>query len=229
MLAMNRILIIEDEEILRNNLREILGLEGFEVFVSSNGQEGLEMFQSLNPDLVLCDIKMPRMDGYEVLKSLRFLPGGLTTAFIFLSAKVELEDIRTGMNLGADDYLLKPVSRKDLLSTVQNRLAKREVLLKDIQRRINDAVSGHLEFGADELDSILSLLTKMERKVLYLVAMEKTTSEIGDELFISPKTVENHRHSISKKLNLKGGHSVLAFALKIKSLLLKRLSKQSEI
>jgi DNA-binding NarL/FixJ family response regulator len=226
---MNRILIIEDEEILRNNLREILKLEGFEVFVSSNGQEGLELFQTLNPDLVLCDIKMPRMDGYEILKNLRSLPGGLTTAFIFLSAKVEHEDIRTGMNKGADDYLLKPVSRKDLLASIRNRLSKRDVLMEYIQRRINDTVSGHLEFGADELDSILSLLTKTERKVLFLVAMEKTTSEIADDLFISPKTVENHRHSISKKLNLKGGHSVLSFALKIKSLLLKRLGQQSEL
>lgn len=211
---------------MRNNLREILELEGFEVLVASNGQEGVDVFLESMPDLVLCDIKMPRMDGYEVLKSIRVLPGGLTTSFIFLSAKVEHEDIRSGMNLGADDYLLKPVSRKDLLGAVEHRLAKREVLLKDIQRRINDAVNGHLEFGSDELDSILSLLTKMERKVLFLVAMEKTTSEIGDELFISPKTVENHRHSISKKLNLKGGHSVLAFALKIKPQLLKRAEDQ---
>lgn len=219
---MKRILIIEDEEILRQNLRDILSLEGFEVHVASNGMDGLELFQVINPQLVLCDIKMPKMDGYEVLRSIRELPGGLTVAFIFLSAKVEHDDIRSGMNLGADDYLLKPVTRKDLLNAINNRLEKNERLLRDIQHRIDETINGHLEIGPEEIQSILSLLTKMELKVLHLVAQEKTTAEIGDSLFISPKTVENHRHSISKKLNLKGGHSVLAFALKIKPFLSSR-------
>ena len=222
---MKKILIIEDEEVLRQNLKEILTLEGFQVMVASNGIDGLELFQTLNPDLILCDIKMPRMDGYEVLQAIRNLPGGLTTSFIFLSAKVEHDDIRSGMNLGADDYLLKPVNRKDLLNAINRRLEKREVLLNEIQRRINESVNGHLEIGPDEMESILSLLTKMETKVLLLVAQEKTTTEIGETLFISPKTVENHRHSISKKLNLKGGHSVLAFALKVKPYLNSRSSQ----
>ena len=219
---MKKILIIEDEEILRQNLRDILNLEGFDVHVASNGMDGLDLFQVLNPDLVLCDIKMPKMDGYEVLRSIRELPGGLTAAFIFLSAKVEHEDIRSGMNLGADDYLLKPVARKDLVNAINNRLEKNERLLREIQQRIDQTVNGHLVFGPDEIQSILSMLTKMELKVLHLVAQEKTTSEIGETLFISPKTVENHRHGISKKLNLKGGHSVLALALKIKPYLLAR-------
>lgn len=213
---MNKVLIIEDEEILRQNLRDILDLEGYEVKVASNGMDGIELFNIEQPDLVLCDIKMPKMDGFDVLKTIRDLPGGLTTAFIFLSAKVEHDDIRSGMNLGADDYLIKPVNRKDLLTAIETRLKQRSKVLEEMNRRINDSINGVLDFGFDEVQALLSRLSKSERKVLYYVSLEKSTSEIADLLFISPKTVENHRHNISKKLDLKGGHSVLALALKIK-------------
>lgn len=213
---MNKVLIIEDEEILRQNLRDILDLEGYEVKVAPNGMDGIELFNIEQPDLVLCDIKMPKMDGFDVLKTIRELPGGLTTAFIFLSAKVEHDDIRSGMNLGADDYLLKPVNRKDLLSAIETRLKQRTKVLEEMNRRINESINGALDFGFDEVQALLSRLSKSERKVLYYVSLEKSTSEIADLLFISPKTVENHRHNISKKLDLKGGHSVLALALKIK-------------
>lgn len=213
---MNKVLIIEDEKILRQNLRDILDLEGYEVKVAPNGMDGIELYNIEQPDLVLCDIKMPKMDGFDVLKTIRDLPGGLTTAFIFLSAKVEHDDIRSGMNLGADDYLLKPVNRKDLLSAIETRLKQRSKVLEEMNRRINDSINGALDFGFDEVQALLSRLSKSERKVLYYVSLEKSTSEIADLLFISPKTVENHRHNISKKLDLKGGHSVLALALKIK-------------
>ena len=213
---MNKVLIIEDEEILRQNLRDILDLEGYEVKVAPNGMDGIELYNIEQPDLVLCDIKMPKMDGFDVLKTIRDLPGGLTTAFIFLSAKVEHDDIRSGMNLGADDYLLKPVNRKDLLTAIETRLKQRTKVLEEMNRRINDSINGVLDFGFDEVQALLSRLSKSERKVLYYVSLEKSTSEIADLLFISPKTVENHRHNISKKLDLKGGHSVLALALKIK-------------
>jgi DNA-binding NarL/FixJ family response regulator len=213
---MNKVLIIEDEEILRQNLRDILDLEGYEVKVAPNGMDGIELYNIEQPDLVLCDIKMPKMDGFDVLKTIRDLPGGLTTAFIFLSAKVEHDDIRSGMNLGADDYLLKPVNRKDLLSAIETRLKQRAKVLEEMNRRINESINGALDFGFDEVQALLSRLSKSERKVLYYVSLEKSTSEIADLLFISPKTVENHRHNISKKLDLKGGHSVLALALKIK-------------
>jgi DNA-binding NarL/FixJ family response regulator len=213
---MNKVLIIEDEEILRQNLRDILDLEGYEVKVAPNGMDGIELYNIEQPDLVLCDIKMPKMDGFDVLKTIRDLPGGLTTAFIFLSAKVEHDDIRSGMNLGADDYLLKPVNRKDLLSAIETRLKQRTKVLEEMNRRINESINGALDFGFDEVQALLSRLSKSERKVLYYVSLEKSTSEIADLLFISPKTVENHRHNISKKLDLKGGHSVLALALKIK-------------
>ena len=213
---MAEILIIDDEKAIRKTLMEILSFEGYKVDEASDGEEGLKKFKEKTYDLVLCDIKMPKMDGFDVLKTIRDLPGGLTTAFIFLSAKVEHDDIRSGMNLGADDYLLKPVNRKDLLSAIETRLKQRTKVLEEMNRRINDSINGALDFGFDEVQALLSRLSKSERKVLYYVSLEKSTSEIADLLFISPKTVENHRHNISKKLDLKGGHSVLALALKIK-------------
>jgi DNA-binding CsgD family transcriptional regulator len=108
------------------------------------------------------------------------------------------------------------VNRKDLLSAIETRLKQRTKVLEEMNRRINESINGALDFGFDEVQALLSRLSKSERKVLYYVSLEKSTSEIADLLFISPKTVENHRHNISKKLDLKGGHSVLALALKIK-------------
>jgi DNA-binding NarL/FixJ family response regulator len=218
---MNKILIIEDEDILRRDLHEMLSLEGFQVQSASNGLEGLEKVQGDLPDLIICDIRMPGLDGYQVLKAVRDLPNGYKAVFIFLTAKVETEDIRAGMNLGADDYLLKPVTRKDLMTAVKVRLAHRQQMLEALRKQSGEAPASHngTEFDEESVKSMLAQLSKTEKKVFFYVAQEKSTAEIATLLYVSPKTVENHRHNISKKLKLKGGHSVLALALKTKPIL----------
>src|ERR1051325_5713619 len=101
---MKRILIIEDHEQMRENLSIMLQMEGFEVIWAQNGRRGIELARSAAPDLILCDVMMPEIDGYGVLESLRAEPDTATIPFIFLTAKGEKVDQRTGMNLGADDY-----------------------------------------------------------------------------------------------------------------------------
>lgn len=119
---MPTILVIEDEPQMRKNILTILDMEGFTALGAENGRLGLEMIHGHKPDLILCDVMMPELDGYGVLKALRADPAIAEIPFVFLTAKGERGDFRAGMNLGADDYLTKPVVLDDLLKAIQVRL-----------------------------------------------------------------------------------------------------------
>ena len=123
----NKILIIEDNLDVRENLSEILTLSGYETFTASNGKEGVQMALNHLPDLILCDIMMPELDGYGVLRILSKNAAMTSIPFIFLTAKTELTDIRKGMTLGADDYITKPFDDVELLDTIEVRLQKRKI------------------------------------------------------------------------------------------------------
>lgn len=125
-----KILLIEDNVDVRENTAEILGLAGYEVHTAVDGKEGVEKALSENPDLIICDIMMPELDGYGVLHILSKNPNTSSIPFIFLTAKVEKSDVRKGMSLGADDYVTKPFDDTDLLTAVETRLRKRDMLHK---------------------------------------------------------------------------------------------------
>ena len=114
---MTHILIIEDDPNLATTMASRLELEGFNVRVEPNGKAGLKAASESRPDLILCDIAMPEMDGYEVLASIREQESTSEVPFVFLTARVERNDVRKGMHQGADDYLCKPVTREDLMAT----------------------------------------------------------------------------------------------------------------
>ena len=120
----NKILIVEDNNDVRENLSELLTLSGYDTIVATNGKEGVEAAQSQLPDLILCDIMMPEMDGYTVLRILSKSEPTASIPFLFLSAKTELTDVRRGMTLGADDYITKPFDDVALLDTIEFRLKK---------------------------------------------------------------------------------------------------------
>lgn len=124
---MQKILVIEDAAPLRNDIIEMLTYEGFSVIGAENGATGVEAAKSYQPDLIVCDIMMPELDGYDVLDRLR--QDGMTAAipFIFLTAKTDRADMRFGMGMGADDYLTKPFMAAELLDTIRARLDRREV------------------------------------------------------------------------------------------------------
>ncbi|MFM1932287.1 MAG: hypothetical protein RL226_1590 [Bacteroidota bacterium] len=128
---MKKILLIEDNLDMRENTAEILELANYDVVVAENGKEGVEKAKSLLPDLIICDIMMPELDGYGVLYYLSKDPKTASIPFIFLTAKAELSEMRKGMNLGADDYLTKPYEEMDLLNAIESRLKKNEVIRKD--------------------------------------------------------------------------------------------------
>ncbi|MCC5629728.1 EAL domain-containing response regulator [Nostoc sphaeroides] len=125
---MPKILIIEDEEAVRENILDLLEAEDFETIAAANGRIGIHLAISEVPDLILCDMMMPQLDGYGVLTALRQDPSTATVPFIFLTAKSAKSDFRQGMNMGADDYITKPFTRAELLSAIMNRLEKHATL-----------------------------------------------------------------------------------------------------
>lgn len=124
------VLLIEDDITLLENTRELLELSGYKVFTATNGKLGVTCAKEKLPDVIICDIMMPELDGYEVFEALVRHKSTREIPFIFLSVKAEPEDIRKGMNLGADDYLSKPFKEEDLLNTIASRIAKRSILKK---------------------------------------------------------------------------------------------------
>jgi len=125
---MEKILIIEDNTDVRENLAEILELSGYDVNTAENGKVGVEAAMQSEPDLILCDIMMPELDGFGVLRILSKNPKVANIPFIFLTAKAEKEDFRRGMGLGADDYITKPFDDVELLDTIEMRLKKSKKL-----------------------------------------------------------------------------------------------------
>jgi len=125
---MKKVLLIEDDTAVRENTAEIIELSGYKVVTAPNGKIGVMIAKRELPDIIICDIMMPEMDGYAVLKSLASEPSTQFIPFIFLSAKTEYKDIRIGMDLGADDYLTKPFNEEDLLNAIESRLAKTSIL-----------------------------------------------------------------------------------------------------
>src|SRR5690606_35960882 len=121
-----KILIIEDNLDIREGTTEILELAGYEVIAAENGKIGVELAQSNLPDLIICDIMMPELDGYGVLYLLGKNPETASIPFIFLTAKAERTDLRKGMDMGADDYLTKPFDDIELLNAIESRLKKKK-------------------------------------------------------------------------------------------------------
>lgn len=186
---MTRILIIEDEPDMRGNLADVLRLEGYEPIIARTGKHGVELARQCPPDLIICDVMMPGMDGHGVLAALRAETATARTPFIFLTAKGERRDVRAGMNHGADDYLIKPVSLEDLLHTVRTRLERRKAHV--------------LERGAPVFDSPAPLqalgLSPREAEILFWTAQGKTNEEIGVILKVTRSTVKKHLENIFRK------------------------------
>jgi two-component system, sensor histidine kinase and response regulator len=133
---MKKILVIEDEEPVRQNLVELLNVEGYQPLEAKDGEQGVRIAWDMLPDLILCDITMPRLDGFGVLSRLSRDPATAAIPFIFLTARSEREDLRRGMNLGADDYITKPFSIDDVLQAIERRLEKRGIIEEQAEKKL---------------------------------------------------------------------------------------------
>lgn len=135
---MKKILVIEDDDSVRDSIEQILEAENFEVYLAENGRIGVEKAIENIPDLIICDVMMPELDGYGAITELRKNSSTDSIPFIFLTAKSEKNDIRTGMNLGADDYLNKPFTIDELLGAIGTRLNKNESLEKKSEKKLDE-------------------------------------------------------------------------------------------
>jgi len=181
---MNKILLIEDDYELRSTVKELLETNNYQVFTATDGVEGIELATEIIPDLIICDVMMPKLNGFEVIDHFRkdsvlsFIP------FIFLTAKAYLDDIREGMELGADDYITKPFRAKSLLKAIEIRLCKYEAL-----KQKNDLISEEESFSKKEI------LTKDDR--LFLNVKNKPhIIKVDDIIFIKAEGEYSNIHLI---------------------------------
>ena len=193
---------------MRRNLATILRMENFQPLTAENGRVGLELVRANKPDVILCDVMMPELDGYGVIAALRAEPETVGIPFIFLTAKGEKPDIRAGMNLGADDYLTKPVGKADLLAAIRSRLER-------AAQQSTPEFRPNFE-SAKPLETVLDLTPRVAETLLWL-AQGKTNADIATILGNSESTVKKHVLEIFEKLGVETRGAAALRALEVLS------------
>ena len=189
---MKKILVIEDEPEMRRNITTLLTFHDYQPIAAENGRTGVELARRERPDLVLCDVTMPELDGFGVLQALQSDPTLARIPFIFLTARGERDDLRNGMDLGADDYLTKPVANADLVRAVAARL-----------RRSDQQASREFKPDFSSFKPLLTLgLTARAAEALLWLAQGKTNSDIATILGISESTVKKYVQEMFEKLGV---------------------------
>lgn len=199
---MKKILIIEDEPEMRRNITALLRYHEYEPIEAENGRIGVALARRERPDLVLCDVMMPELDGHGVLQALQQDAELALIPFIFLTAKGEKDDLRSGMNLGADDYLTKPVANAELVRAIEARLRRSRQQTKREFKPDFSSAEPLLKFG----------LTARATEALLWLAQGKTNPDIATILGITESTVKKHVQEIFEKLGVetRGGATVRA-------------------
>jgi EAL domain-containing protein (putative c-di-GMP-specific phosphodiesterase class I)/ActR/RegA family two-component response regulator len=178
---MKKILAIEDEEVIRENILKLLKAEGFEVMGAENGMQGLSLAMSNPPDVILCDVTMPELDGYGVLAALRSNSVTATIPFVFLTGKADRSQMRQGMELGADDYLTKPFTKAELVGAIASRL-KKQAAFTEQYHNLRSPSSDLIQDAQDELDilrtSLSQALEREEFQVYYQPQVNLQTGKI---------------------------------------------------
>lgn len=154
---MKKILLIEDNKVVRENTAELLALANYEVLCAADGKSGLSLAKKHIPDLIICDIMMPELNGYGVLQLLLKNKNTKHIPFIFLSAKTENKDVRKGMNLGADDYITKPFDESELFTAIESRFTKIEIMKERYQKKTATSKNKKIEKVESELKNLEQL------------------------------------------------------------------------
>ena len=202
---MKKILVIEDEPEMRRNITTLLRYHDYEPIAAANGRDGVQAARREKLDVILCDVMMPELDGYGVLQELQLDASLARTPFIFLTAKGEKDDLRSGMNLGADDYLTKPVANADLIRAIEARLRRSEQ-------------QANREFKPDFSSSAPLVqigLTPRAAEALLWLAQGKTNSDIATILGITESTVKKHVQEMFEKLGVETRGAATVRALEV--------------
>ncbi len=210
---MKRILIVDDDAISLKILSRHLSQSGYRVCTGSSGIEGLRLFVRETPDLVVSDVMMPEMDGFEFCRQLRQQRGGELVPFIFLSSKGEVEDRVQGYEWGADDYIIKPFEPRELVAKIESQIERsrrtQAEILRLIQKQPETGVTHEISSRAQPPELPL---TPAEERVFREVIRGATNKQIGEKLFISPRTVQTHLTNILSKLSLENRAQLVRFA-----------------
>ena len=198
-----RILVVEDEHPMRRNLVTILKMERFDVLEADDGGKGLAAAREHGPDLIFCDITMPGLDGHGLLRELRAEPQTASIPLVFLTARGDKNDLRTGMNLGADDYLVKPVQVDELLQVIRTRLRRQQQMTPPAKPKGDPSPALLVPLG----------LTEREADVLFWLAQGKSNPDICTILDLRLTTVKKHVERILQKLGVENRTSAAAAAI----------------
>jgi DNA-binding NarL/FixJ family response regulator len=212
-----KIIIADDHPIFRNGLKQIISDDGDISVIgeAGDGEKALQLIKELSPDIAVLDLHMPEKNGLQILKDESV--DKKKTKFVFLTMHKEEDVFNEAMEQGVKGYVLKESATNDIVDCIRTVFRN--------QYYISPLISGYLIKRRESLKELeaskpaLNKLTPAELKILKLIAENKTSREIAEELYISYRTVENHRTNISSKLNLHGSHSLIKFAIKNKSLL----------
>ncbi|MBD2299271.1 response regulator [Nostoc sp. FACHB-87] len=197
---MNTILIIEDEPQVRENILEILQFSNFETLAAPNGKIGLEIAQTQLPDLIICDIMMPELDGYSVLSALRQNEATINIPLIFVTAKAERSDFRVGMDFGADDYLTKPFTPEELLNAIAVRLNKKAMVDRQSQAKLDELRMNIIHSLPHEINTPLNGIIGMTQLLIEHSDMIDESEEI--EIVESIYTSANRLHRLAQRFLL---------------------------
>ncbi len=189
---MSKILVIEDEESVRENLIKLLELEDFQAIGAENGSIGVKLAKEQTPDLIICDVMMPELDGYGVLKTLRQDDNTATIPFVFLTAKAAKEDLRQGMELGASDYLNKPFTRAEILKVINTQLQKQQKLKQQSENSLAQLRNSITLSLPHELKTPLNgILGLSEMMMLSSESMDASEiNEIATDIYNSAKRLD---------------------------------------
>lgn len=206
---MKKILVVDDDMTLRTALTRYLEKRGYAVQKAACGTEALLCFEQDPPDLIVSDVIMPEMDGFEFCRRLRAIRTGQLTPFIFLSSRGDIEDRVQGHSIGADDYLIKPFEPRELLAKIEAQLERSRRMHSEIIRLMQqtDCLPEPQTASPDPLP-----LTPAEEKVFWEVIQGYTNKQIGDHLFVSPRTVQTHLSNILSKLQLENRSQLVRYA-----------------
>ena len=212
---MKKILLADDDSTLRTALVRYLQKRDYWVQEAASGREALTLFQQELPDLIVSDVMMPEMDGFEFCRQLRATREGQLVPFLFLFSRGEVDDRIQGHSLGADDYLIKPFEPRELLAKIEGQLERSRRIHSEIihlMQQATQAATPAVAVNTTVVPPHPLPLTPAEERVFWEVIQGYTNRQVGDRLFISPRTVQTHISNIMHKLKLENRSQIVRFA-----------------
>ncbi|MGJ3252192.1 MAG: response regulator transcription factor [Elainellaceae cyanobacterium] len=213
------ILVVDDDLGTRLSISDYLELSGYMVISAENGQKALEMVSQYQPHLIVTDITMPRMDGYELMRRVRRQPALRLLPVIFLTERTNTEERIRGYQLGCDVYLPKPFDLEELGAVIRNLLERAQMVQMDWRLRVQtnellEENEHHADGSTTAPTAVFILdLTERERQVLDLLMDGLSNSQIGEHIHLSPRTVEKYVSSLLRKTNTNNRAELVRFAM----------------